>query len=122
MWTLGCETVKEELRSALAEIAAHPATYGVVAALARWAIGDRTGGWRALLGYVSASLLVAWAGALYLADEAYTSSRGGFFLIVLCFVAKDLLVALAGIAQQFRADPWSVLDRIRQALRGGPPQ
>lgn len=112
--------MKEELRSWLAEIAAHPATYGICAALARWAIGDKAGGWRALLGYVAASLLVAWAGALYLADEAYTSARSGFFLIVLCFVAKDLLVALAGIAQQFRLDPWAVLDRIRQALRGGP--
>jgi hypothetical protein len=114
--------MKEELRSALSEIAAHPATYGVFAALARWAIGDRTGGWRALLGYLASSLLVAWAGSLYLADEAYTSARAGFFLIVLCFVAKDLLVALAGIAQQFRLDPWSVVDRIRQALRGGPSQ
>lgn len=112
--------MKDDLRSFLAEIANHPATYGICAALARWAIGDRAGGWRALVGYVASSLLVAWAGALYLADEAYTSSRSGFFLIVLCFVAKDLLVAVAGIAQQFRVDPWSVLARIRQALRGGP--
>ena len=113
--------MKDDLRAALAEIAAHPATYGIFAALARWAIGDRAGGWRALLGYLSASLLVAWAGALYLADEQFTESRSGFLLIVLCFVAKDLLVAVAGIAHQFRLDPFSVLDRIRQALRGGPP-
>lgn len=113
--------MKDELRTWLAEMAAHPATYGIAAAVARWAIGDRAGGWRALAGYASASLLVAWAGALYLADESYTTSRSGFMLIVLCFVAKDLLVALAGIAQQFRLDPWSVLDRVRQALRGGPP-
>lgn len=114
--------MKEDLRSILTDMAAHPATFGVCAALARWAIGDRAGGWRALLGYVAASLLVAWAGSLYLADESYTSSRSGFFLIVMCFVAKDLLIALAGIAQQFRVDPWSVLARIRQALRGGPNQ
>lgn len=113
--------MKDELRAFLSEVANHPATYGIFAALARWAIGDRVGGWRALLGYVASSLLVAWAGALYLADEAYTSARSGFFLIVLCFVGKDLLVALAGIAQQFRVDPWSVIDRVRQALRGGPP-
>jgi len=113
--------MKDDLRAALAEIAAHPATYGIFAALARWAIGDRAGGWRALLGYLSSSLLVAWAGSLYLADESFTESRSGFLLIVLCFVAKDLLVAVAGIAHQFRLDPFSVLDRIRQALRGGPP-
>lgn len=112
--------MKEDLRDWLLEVASHPATYGICAALARWAIGDREGGWRALVGYMTASLLVAWAGALYLADESYTSSRSGFFLIVMCFVAKDLLVAIAGIAQQFRLDPWSVLARIRQALRGGP--
>lgn len=112
----------KEIRTWLLEMAAHPATYGVVAAVARWSIGDRTGGWRALIGYVLASLLVAWAGALYLADESYTNERTGFLLIVMCFVAKDFLLALAGIAQQFRLDPWAVLDRIRQALRGGPNQ
>lgn len=112
--------MKDDFRAWLIEMAGHPATYGVCAALARWAIGDRAGGWRALAGYVVASLLVAWAGSLYLADETYSSSRGGFFLIVMCFVAKDLLIAVAGIAQQFRVDPWSVLARIRQALRGGP--
>lgn len=113
--------MKDDLRSVLAEMANHPVVYGIFAALARWSVGDRAGGWRALIGYLAASLLVAWAGSLYLADEGYSSARGGFFLIVLCFVAKDLLVALAGIAQQFRVDPWSVIDRVRQALRGGPP-
>lgn len=112
--------MKDDLRAALSEIAAHPVTYGICAALARWAIGDREGGWRALAGYLAASLLVAWAGALYLADEGFTSSRSGFLLLVLCFVAKDLLVALAGIAQQFRLDPWGVFARVRDALRGGP--
>lgn len=115
-------SMRDDLRAWLAEMAAHPATYGIAAALARWAIGDRVGGWKALVGYVAASLLVAWAGSLYLADESYTGARTGFLLIVLCFIAKDLLVALAGIAQQFRLDPWAVLDRVRQALRGGPSQ
>lgn len=112
--------MKDDLRYWLGEIAAHPATYGVFAALARWAIGDREGGWRALLGYVVASLLVAWAGSLYMADEGYTTARSGFYVLVLAFVAKDLLVALAGLAHQFRLDPWAVLDRVRAALRGGP--
>lgn len=60
--------MKGDLRAALSEIAAHPVTYGICAALSRWAVGDREGGWRALVGYLASSLLVAWAGALYLAD------------------------------------------------------
>ena len=112
--------MRDDIRAWLTELATHPATYGLAAAIARWAIGDRAGGWRSFVGYVAASLLVAWAGSLYLVDESYTGARTGFLLIVLCFVAKDLLVALAGIAQQFRLDPWAVLDRIRSALRGGP--
>ena len=110
--------MKDDLRAALAEIASHPATYGIFAALARWAIGDRAGGWRALLGYLSSSLLVAWAGALYLADEEVTGARQGFLLILMSFVAKDLLIALAGIAHQFGADPFAVFERVKRALRG----
>lgn len=37
--------MKDDFRAWLIEMAAHPSTYGVCAALARWAIGDRTG-WR----------------------------------------------------------------------------
>lgn len=113
--------MKDEIRAWLSEMAAHPALYGVCAAIARWLIGDREGGWRAFFGYLAASLLVAWAGALYLEDEGYTAARGGFFLIVMCFVAKDLLIVIAGLAFQARTDPYSVFARIRQALRGGPP-
>ena len=107
----------------LAEIAAHPATYGVAAALARWALGDRLGGGRALISYVVCSLFVAWGASLYLSDElAMTSGRKSFYLMLLAFVAKDILTALAAIAVQFRVDPLGVFKRFREAMSGGPKQ
>ena len=113
--------MKDDIRQWLTEVAAHPATFGISAAIARWAIGDRAGGWRALIGYMVASLLVAWAMSFYLMDEGLTQPRAAFWLLLMSFVAKDLLVALAGLAQQFRVDPFGVLARVQQALRGGPP-
>lgn len=105
----------------LVEAAKHPITYGLGAAAARWIIGDRAGGWRTLLGYVACSIFVAWAGTFYLADEqTLSASRKNFVLILLCFVAKDLLVGISLVASQFRGDPWGTVVRIFQSLRGGP--
>ncbi len=112
--------MKDELRQALSEIAAHPASYGVGAAVARWWLGDREGGWRALCTYVICAVLVAWGGELYLRGEGYTPDRKGFYLLLLAFVAKDLLTALASIAGQFRVDPFGVLRRVKEAISGGP--
>jgi nitrate/nitrite transporter NarK len=112
--------MKDELRQALTEIAAHPATFGLFAAFARWWLGDRVGGWRALIAYAICSLLVAWAGSFYLADEMLTSGRRSFYLLLLAFIAKDLLTALASVAAQFRVDPFGVARRIFDAWRGGP--
>jgi hypothetical protein len=112
--------VKDEIRQALQEIATHPAMFGIFAALARWILGERAGGWRALFGYLSAALLVAWAGAFYLVDESLTASRKNFVLLLLCFVAKDVLTGLALIASQFRVDPWGMVKRLLESLRGGP--
>ena len=114
--------MKEDWRAVLAEIASHPATFGIFAALARWALGDRAGGWKSLTVYVICSLLVAWAGSYYLADEALTSGRKSFYLLMLAFIAKDLLTALVAIAGQFRDDPIGVYRRIKAALSGGPKQ
>lgn len=111
--------MEKELRQALQEIAAHPATFGIFAALARWWLGDRAGGWQSLIAYIACAMFVAWAGAFYLIDEGLTSGRKSFYLLLLAFVAKDLLTALAGIAVQFRTDPFGVLRRIRGALLGG---
>lgn len=111
--------MKDDIRQWLTELATHPVTFGVAAALARWAIGDRAGGFKALVGYLLASILVAWAGAFYLADEGLTPPRTAFYLLLLAFVAKDILVALAGMAQQFRVDPLAMLARLHKALRGG---
>jgi hypothetical protein len=111
--------MKDELRQVLSEIAAHPATYGIFAALARWWLGDRAGGWSALFAYIACSMFVAWAGAFYLADEVGISTgRRAFYLLILAFVAKDLLTALAGVAGQFKTDPLGVIQRIRSALAG----
>lgn len=71
--------MKDELREWLAHIAGHPAAYGFAAAVARWWLGDREGGWRAFVGYLACSLLVAWATWLYLADEGMTHTRSGFW-------------------------------------------
>lgn len=112
--------MKDEFRQALTEIASHPATFGIFAALARWWLGDRVGGWRAFMGYAISSLFVAWAASFYLAEEALTSGRRSFYLLLLAFVAKDLLTALATIAGQFRVDPFGVIKRIKDAISGGP--
>ncbi len=111
--------MKDELRSLLNEIAAHPTTYGMAAAVARWMVGDREGGLKALLGYVVASMLVAWAAYNYMADEGLTEARTAFWIILAAFFARDLLVTLAAFAQQFRSDPVNLALRIWQAVRGG---
>lgn len=113
--------MKEDLRAALNALASHPVTYGIAAAIARWYIGDREGGLKAFLGYVIASAFVALAVAAYLADESMTQARAGFWVTLAAFVARDLLYALAAIAQKFRADPINLALRIWQALRGGEP-
>ena len=112
--------MKDELRQALTDIAAHPATYGIFAAFARWWLGDRVGGWQALVTYILCSLLVAWAAYSYLADEVISEHRRGLYVLLLAFAAKDLLVALAGLGAQFRTDPLGVIRRLWEALRGGP--
>lgn len=112
--------MKDDLQRFISDVAGHPAAYGIAAALARWLLGDRAGGIKGLLGYLSASLLVAWGAALYLADEGIAPSRGGFYLLLASFVAKDLLVVLVALATQFRLDPLGMLARVRDALRGGP--
>lgn len=112
--------MKDELRQALTEVAGHPATFGVSAAIARWMLGDRKGGWGSLLSYVICSAFVAWGASFYLADEVLTSGRRTFYLLILAFVAKDLLTAVAAIAAQFQLDPIGVFMRIKSALFGGP--
>ncbi|MES2958511.1 MAG: hypothetical protein V4792_09995 [Pseudomonadota bacterium] len=113
--------MKDEFRLWLSEIAAHPAAFGFVAALARWALGDRVGGWRSLFSYVITSLLVAWAASFWLADEVGMSiGRKSFYLLLAAFVAKDVLIALVALSTQFGTNPIEVLQRIRAALAGGP--
>lgn len=108
------------MRDLLNELASHPASYGIAAAVARWLLGDRTGGWRALMVYLAASSITAWAAALYLADEGLTAQRQGFYLLIVAFVGKDLLIATIALFGQFKADPLDLLLRVYDALRGRP--
>lgn len=114
--------MKDELRIWLSEVASHPAMFGLGAALARWALGDRVGGWRSLFSYIVTSLIVAWAASFYLADEIMTQGRKSFYLLLAAFVAKDLLIAIVGLSTQFGTNPLSVIRRIRAALAGGPKE
>lgn len=114
--------MKDELRQALVEISGHPATFGIAAAIARWMLGDRKGGLWSLLSYAICSAFVAWGASFYLADEVLTSGRRTFYLLILAFIAKDLLTALAAIAAQFQLDPIGMFMRIKSALLGGPKQ
>ena len=114
--------MKDEIRTFLSELAGHPATYGIGAAVARWALGDRAGGWRSFATYIGTSLFVAWIASLYLIDESLTSSRKGVYLVLLAFVAKDFLMALAGLGTQFAANPLEIIRRIRHAMNGGPKE
>ena len=112
--------MKDEFRQWVTEIASSPAFYGIFAAFARWRLGDREGGWAALLTYVVCSLFVAWAAWSYMADEVLTEHRRGLYVLLLAFAAKDLLIVLASVGLQFRTDPLGVIRRWWEALRGGP--
>lgn len=115
--------MSDEVRQWLKEVAAHPILFGVVlAAIARWALGDRAGGWRSLFSYVVTSMIVAWAASYWLADEAMTTGRKSFFLLLAAFVAKDVLVAIVSLSTQFGTNPLEVVKRIRAAIAGGPKE
>lgn len=112
--------MKDEIHLFLAEVAAHPATFGLGAALARWWIGDRSEGWKSFSTYIITSLFVAWGASLYLIDEGLTPGRKSAYLLLLAFVAKDALMAVVGLGAQFAANPLDIIRRVRRALNGGP--
>jgi hypothetical protein len=115
--------MKPELGETIGNLATHPATYGLGAALARYVMGDRKGGWRAFLGQLIISAFVAFAAAQYLADEAgVTAGKRGFYVCLAAFVAKDLLMALIALGAQFARDPLGLVHRLREALRGQPKE
>ena len=101
----------------------HPVFYGVLAALARWVTGERKGGWWAFITYLVSSCFVAWAAALWMADETYSNSRRAFLIVLLSFAARDILAVILLIVERARANPLEVLEiveRVRVALKGGP--
>lgn len=112
--------MKEETEGLLKTLAEHPASYGLLAAVARWLLSDRKGGWWAFFGYLTSSCLVAWAAALWMADEPYSTSRRAFFIVLLAFAARDILAVVVLIGERARSNPWEALERIISALKGGP--
>jgi hypothetical protein len=112
--------MKDELETILRRIAEHPAVYGLLAAIARWLLSDRKGGWWAFFGSLTSSCLVAWAASLWLADEPFSASRRAFFIVLLAFAARDILALLVLVGERARANPWEVLQRVIAALNGGP--
>lgn len=111
--------MKDELIDALRQVADHPAIYGVFAGVARWLIGDRQGGLWVFLGYLASSCLVAWGASLYLADEPMATTKRLFFVLLLAFVARDLLNLVLLLVEKAKDDPLSFFQRLLTALRGG---
>lgn len=113
--------MKDQLHHLLQTLSDSPALFGVVAAVARWMLGDRDGGWWMFLGYLTSALLVAWGVSLYVADEPYTNSRRGFYVLLFAFAARDILTAILAISRELAADPVGLLTRIKSALKGDKP-
>lgn len=113
--------MKEQWLDALRQIADHPMSYGVLAGIARWLLGDRAGGWWIFLSYIASSCLVAWAASFYLVDEPLTEAKRVFFLLLLAFIARDLLAILLLWVEKAREDPLGFFQRVLAALRGGVP-
>jgi len=111
--------MKDDLGIWLRELATSPIAYGFAAAIARWYMGDRAGGWRNFVSYLTASLFVAWALSLWMIDEGMLPARSGFWLLLFSFVAKDVLIVLISIGAQFRTDPFGLIKRVKDALAGG---
>lgn len=111
--------MKDDLVSLLKQVAEHPASYGLLAGIARWLTGDRQGGWWVFLNYLASSCLVAWAAAFYLADEPLTQAKRVFFLLLLAFIARDLLNILLLLVDKAKGNPLEFFQRLLNALRGG---
>lgn len=112
--------MKDHLQSILQALADSPALFGIVAAVARWLLGDRDGGLWVFLSYLCSALLVAWGVALYVADEPFSSSRRGFYILLFAFAARDILTAILAITRELAADPVGLLSRVKAAMRGEP--
>ncbi len=110
---------ESDVYEALARMSSHPVTYGVLAGVARFAIGDKTAGWKAFITNIVVSMFVALGTMLYLLEEPYTDGKKAFYTIVASFLARDLLVALLSIGAQFSKDPMGFFARLREAFKGG---
>lgn len=110
--------MKEHLQHLLQTLSESPVLFGFVAAIARWLLGDRAGGWWMFGGYLASAIFVAWGVSLYVADEPFTNSRKGFYVLLFAFAARDILTALVAVGRELGDDPVGLLSRVKDALRG----
>jgi len=69
-------------------------------------------------GYLASALFVSWGVSLYIADEPYTDSKKGFYILLFSFAARDLLTAILALGKEFSEDPVGLLSRLKSALKG----
>lgn len=110
--------MKDQFHHLLEVMAESPFLFGVVAAIARWLLGDRSGGWWMFCGYLFSALVVAWGVSLYVADEPFTSNRRGFYVLLFAFAARDILTAVMAVSRELAADPVVLITKIKAAMRG----
>lgn len=111
--------LKEELAELARQALTHPLAHGIGSGFIRWVIGDRQGGMGALVWQLVISAGVAFAVALYLADEGLSNNRYAFWILFGAFVGRDVLVGLTLIAAGFRKDPLGTVRAVRDSITGG---
>ena len=109
----------DDIRAWIADTSQNSAVLATLAACVRWFVSPA--GARELLVYIASSLLVTWGAWLWLFDEHLTDHRSTFYTLLLAFVARDILVVIAGIAVQLRLDPVGNIIKLWTAFRRPPP-
>lgn len=110
--------MKELFTPDLQHIADNPLVYGLSAAIVRWTLGDKRGGWIAFLSYVVSSIMVAYVANFYLQEEMITSGKKTAYIILLAFVARDLLGALLIVGSHVSTNPLDFASKVLKLVRG----
>jgi hypothetical protein len=112
--------MKDDLPSLLQEMASNPISYGIGAAVARFAIGEQQKGWKTFLEQVVASCFVAFVVTAYLNQEGYAIGTRTVYVCILAFLGRDVLMALILIGSRLREDPIGFLVRLKESFKGAP--
>lgn len=112
--------MKDDLQSIVQEVASNPLTYGLIAALARFSVGEQKQGWKTFLEQVVASCFVSFVVTAYLSQEGYAVGTRTLYVCVIAFLARDVLMALILIGSRLREDPIGFLVRLKEAFKGSP--